>query len=240
MGETPPERFRTAQLAAASGYSVQQIRDLERLGVIPPAERGANNYRRFTATHLLALRAYRRLAVAVGPVAARRVLRQARTLPLPEAAAAVSALHVGLAKERDDALAAVDALHAIRAEARGALADTDDDAMTITQLADALGVRPSTLRFWEREGRVAPDRVTSYGARRYPPAAIREARITVALRAAGYRIPAVRRTIDAVRRLDGLDDPLDALRERLTAIAYRTVALLDAGTDVTRLLARNG
>lgn len=228
--------LRTAQLADAAGYSVQQVRDLERLGVIPPAERAANGYRRFRPEHLLALRAYRGLAVAVGPVVARRVLRDARTLPLPEAAAAVSALHVGLAKERDDARAAVAALHTIRAEARGAPTDADDDAMTITQLADALGVRPSTLRFWERQRLVAPDRVTSYGARRYPAAAIREARITAALRAAGYGIPAVRQTIDAVRRLDGVDDPLDALRERLDAIGRRTLALLDAGAEITRLI----
>ncbi|GAA4212784.1 MerR family transcriptional regulator [Actinocatenispora rupis] len=227
--------LRTAGLAAASGYSVQQVRDLERLGVIPPADRAANNYRRFTERHLLALRAYRGLAVAVGPVVARRVLRDAWTLPLAEAAAAVSALHVTLAKERDDALAALSALRAIQAEA-GGQPGTDDDAMSITQLADALGVRASTLRYWEQEGLVAPDRVTSYAARHYPPGAIREARITAALRAAGYRIPDVRRTIDAVRRLDDLADPVDALRGRLDAIARRTVALLDAGADLTRLL----
>lgn len=230
------ERFRTAQVAASSGYSVQQVRDLERLGVIPPAERGENNYRWFTHEHLLALRAYRGLATAVGPVLARSTLREARDSPVAEAVAAVSALHVRLARERQDALAAVSALRVIWAEAP-ALPDETDDSWSITELADALGVRPSTLRFWEREGLIVPERVTSFGARRYPPAAVREARITAALRAAGYRIPAVRRTIEAIRRLDDLDDTLDALHERLEAIASRTVALLDAGPDVTRLFA---
>ena len=37
--------MRTAQLSRASGYSVQQVRDLERLGVIPPAAREQNGYR---------------------------------------------------------------------------------------------------------------------------------------------------------------------------------------------------
>ena len=35
--------------------------------------------------------------------------------------------------------------------------------MTITELAAALGVRASTLRFWEQEGLVSPDRVTRCG-----------------------------------------------------------------------------
>jgi DNA-binding transcriptional MerR regulator len=61
------ERYTTGELAAVAGCSVQQIRDLERLGVIPPAERQSNGYRRFTAVHLTALRAYRGLVTAVGP-----------------------------------------------------------------------------------------------------------------------------------------------------------------------------
>jgi len=231
-----PEHYGTADIARASGYSVQQIRDLERLGVIPGAERAANSYRRFTPEHLQALRAYRSLAIAVGPVAARRTLREIRGLPPADAAAMISSLHVGLTKERNDALAAQQALRAIQEEARGELGETAGDFMTITELAGALGVRPSTLRFWELEGLIVPERVTTLSARRYPPAAIREARITAALRAAGYRIPAVRRTIDAIRRLENLDDPLAALHERLAAIAQRTIALLNAGTDLAQAI----
>lgn len=232
----PREHFRTSGLAKASGYSVQQIRDLERLGVIPAAERADNNYRRFTDEHLVALRAYRRLAVAVGPMLARHTLREARASPPTHAAALISSLHVDLAKERNDALAAQQALMTIHAEAHGQLGETEGDSMTITELADALGVRSSTLRFWEQEGLVIPERVTSLSARRYPPAAIREARITAALRAAGYRIPSVRRTIEAIRRLDDLNDPLETLHDRLIAIARRTIALLKAGTDIANLI----
>lgn len=229
----PGRRLGTAAVAAASGYSVQQVRDLERLGVIPPAARAPNGYRQLSAEHVLALRAYRGLAVAVGPVVARRTLREARVLPVDEAAALVSALHVTLARARDDALSALRALRAIRGEA-----DTAEDVtMTVRELAGALGVRASTLRFWEEEGLVAPERVTSRGARRYPPAAVREARVTAALRAAGYRIPDVRATIRAIRGLGDVDDPSRALQAHLDAIATRTLALLRAGTDVAELVA---
>lgn len=232
--EPPRTWLRTTDVASASGYSVQQVRDLERLGVIPPAERAANGYRQFSAQHLLALRAYRGIAAAVGPLAARTTLREARSLPLDDALGLISGLHVSLAKERADALSARRALLTIRDEPFSG-AGEPDAAMTIRELAEALGVRPSTLRFWEDEGLVVPERVTSRTARRYPAAAVRDARITAALRAAGYGIPAVRRAVDAVRRLDVVDT-LDALDARLGVIAQRTAALLMAGTDVARLL----
>ncbi|MFE9233155.1 MerR family transcriptional regulator [Cellulosimicrobium funkei] len=256
-GPGAPRVLRTSDVARATGWSVQQVRDLEALGVLPPAGRSPNGYRTFGDEHVLALRAYRGLATAVGPVVARAVLRDVRTLPLPDAAARVGALHVTLARERDEALVARRALLAIRAEGgptgetgpdeggpsgnvpAGAAGD-EDDVLTITGLAAALGVRASTLRHWEREGLVAPERVATragtHGARAYPPAAVREARITAALRSAGYPVPAVRETIAALRRLDDVAPTLAALDARLDAIARRTVALLAAGSDVARLL----
>lgn len=256
-GPGAPRVLRTSDVARATGWSVQQVRDLEALGVLPPTGRSPNGYRTFGDEHVLALRAYRGLATAVGPVVARAVLREVRTLPLPDAAARVGALHVTLARERDEALVARRALLAIRAEGgptgetgpdeggpsanvhAGAAGD-EDDVLTITGLAAALGVRASTLRHWEREGLVAPERVATragtHGARAYPPAAVREARITAALRSAGYPVPAVRETIAALRRLDDVAPTLAALDARLDAIARRTVALLAAGSDVARLL----
>ncbi|MFB8229880.1 MerR family transcriptional regulator [Cellulosimicrobium sp. NPDC055967] len=243
--------LRTSDVARATGWSVQQVRDLEALGVLPPAGRSANGYRTFGDEHVLALRAYRGLAAAVGPVEARQVLRTVRALPRDEATALVGALHVTLARERDEALAARHALLAIRAEhdapaggdPTAGPGDAHASVLTITQLAAALGVHASTLRFWEREGLLAPDRVASragsVSARRYPPAAVREARVVAALRAAGYRVPDVRRAIDALRRTTGpvdVADPLAALDGRLDTIARRTVALLEAGHDVARLL----
>ncbi|MBB3662748.1 DNA-binding transcriptional MerR regulator [Prauserella sediminis] len=236
-GSTTGDRsLTTASLASASGYSPQQVRDLERLGVIPPATRAPNNYRRFTPRHVVALRAYRGLAAAIGPVVARRTLREVRTLPLDQAAAVVSALHVDLTRLRTQALDAVAALRTIRSETDSYTAETSADAMSIGELAEALGVRTSTLRFWEREGLVLPERVTSYGARRYPQGAIREARITAALRAAGYGIPAVRGTLETVRELGDVDATVEALQGRLTDLAHRMVALVAAGADIAALL----
>lgn len=231
--------LRTADVARESGYSLQQVRDLERLGVTPPAPRAENGYRAWTALHVRALRAYRGLAVAVGPVAARRLLAELRTATLVDAAAAVDTLHAGLARERSETLRAREALRSVRAETgdgSGPAPERGDDTMTITELAGALGVRPSTLRFWEQEGLVAPERVTSLRARRYGPRAVAAARVVAALRAGGHGIPAVREVMASLDRLDGLAGADTILRRRLDDLAARSVALLRAGADLADLV----
>ncbi|MCX4835520.1 MerR family transcriptional regulator [Streptomyces sp. NBC_01016] len=234
--------LRTVDVARESGYSVQQVRDLERLGVIPAATRSSNGYRAYAPVHVRALRAYRGLAGAVGPVAARQLMADLWTRTVTEAAAAINAVHVGLARERDEVLRAQKALWAIESEAAHHGAVEGADTMTITELAAALGVRTSTLRFWEREGLVAPERVTSLRARRYDAPAIGAARIVAALRGSGYGIPAVRDIIDSLHSLHSLREGggpervRHILVERLDRIGARSVELLRAGADLAAVL----
>lgn len=227
-----------AAVAEATGYSVQQIRDLEGLGVIAPAVRADNGYRQFSDDHVHDLRAYRDLAHAVGPVDARGAMRAIRSLPLDEATAVVCAFHVRLDRQRDQALAARAAAQTIHAEERTDAAAVDADAMTITELSRALGIRSSTLRFWEQAGLVTPERVrTPAGsARRYHLAAIREARVTAALRTAGYRIPDVRQAVAAMRDLDDIGDSVAALDAHLDGIARRVLALLRASARLSEII----
>ncbi|MCI0155820.1 MerR family transcriptional regulator [Leifsonia shinshuensis] len=228
--------FSTGRLAAASGYSGQQLRDLERLAVIPPALRKPNGYRRFDRQHLIALRAYRGLAVAIGPVAARAAMRELRTSPYDEAIARIVALHVSLAVARDEALAALRALDAIDAERAHDAPALPGDAMTITELSVAIGVRSSTLRFWEQQGLITPERDATSGARRYPPDAVRNARIVRSLRAGGYRIPDVRVVLGSLIGSGNPAEAREALRGRLQAIAVQSEALVRAGADLADLL----
>ncbi|MGW4096530.1 MerR family transcriptional regulator [Mycobacterium sp. NPDC004974] len=225
-------------VAAATGYSVQQIRDLERLGVISSAVRADNGYRQFSTTEIRDLRAYRDLANAVGPAEARRSMRAIRTVSPGEAVNLVCSLHIGLNREHEQALVARQALEAIQGEAETEAAPVEADAMTITELSRALGVRASTLRFWEKEGLVKPERITnrSGSTRRYQLEAIREARITAALRAAGYRIPDVQRAVAAIRDLDDVNRSLEALDKRLKSITERTLSLFRAASTLAEII----
>ena len=80
------------------------------------------------------------------------------------------------------------------------------DWMSVSELAVALGLRPSTLRHWDAEGLVVPDRDTRTGARRYSPAQVRDARVVHQLRKAGYRIAPLRGVMTQLGRTPGSGD----------------------------------
>ena len=78
---SPQSGLRTVDVARRAGYSVQQVRDLERDGVLPPVARTPSGYRSHTEAHVRAALAYRALAAGVGPVDARAIMRAAHRDP---------------------------------------------------------------------------------------------------------------------------------------------------------------
>lgn len=224
----------TAGIGRLVGYSTQQVRDLERLRVIPPAERAPNGYRQYRARHLTALRAYRALAEAIGPVQARQLMPELLNGDLVAAAERVDELHVAIADERIRVVEALRALEVAVDEAAAVFAS--EDAMAIGELAQALGVRTSALRHWEGEGLVHPFRDAASAARSYGATAITEARIVAALRAGGYGIPAVARVLDQLRDDTMTADAQQILTRRRADLTRRSVALLAAAGALHDLL----
>lgn len=227
----------TAVVGRRVGYSTQQVRDLERLGVIPVADRSPSGYRQYGSEHVVALLAYRGLAAAIGPVTARTVMPTLLAGSLLDAASTVDGIHASIARERDAVLQARRSLNLIHAEA-GDVFDVSRDAMTIAELAEALGVRVSTLRHWEAEGLVRPDRVGAMKVRRYSWRAIGEARVVAALRAGGHRIPTIASVLDRVRAFEDPHAADDLLADRLEQLAARSLALLEASGALHELVSR--
>ena len=224
----------TAAAARIVGYSTQQVRDLERLGVLPAAERTPNGYRCYQERHITALRAYRALAAAIGPVPARQMMPTLVQDTLEAAAEKIDDLHALLARSRDHVREASRGLQAV-------LTDTthvfdDHDSMTISELAEALGVRSSALRHWEHEGLVNPVRSSASQTRRYNARAITEARIVAALRSGGHRIPPISRILDQLREHGLTTEAQALLEERLSDLGRRSVALLGASGELHSLL----
>lgn len=224
---------RTVDVARRAGYSVQQVRNLERDGVLPPADRSPGGHRVYREIHARSALAYRALAAGVGPVEAKRILRAVHAGEQARALAMIDAAHAGLHTERVDLELARQATEAIATEpiteVRGS------DAMSIAELATALGVRTSTLRHWDAEGLVVPGRsAASGGARRYSPEQVRDARIVHQLRQAGYRIEQVRKVVPELRRHS--TQVREALTARDAAITARSLALLDGAAALRELL----
>lgn len=211
--------LRTVDVARRTGYSVQQVRNLERDGVLPGAERTSAGYRTYGERHVLSVQAYRALAAGTGPVEAKKIMRAAHTSA--NVLALLDAAHARLHTERRELALAREAAEAIAAEPLDDVRPSD--AMSISELATALGVRPSTLRHWEAEGLVTPHRDPAQ-QRRYTPDQVRDARIVHQLRMAGYRIAPLKALMPRLRH--GREELMTILSTRDANIDARSRALL--------------
>ncbi|MGO4613771.1 MerR family transcriptional regulator [Nocardia sp. 2YAB30] len=226
--------MRTVDVGRRAGYSVQQVRNLERAGVLPTAVRTVAGYRRYGEIHLRSALAYRALAAGVGPVEAKRIVRAVHQGPISQVLALLDAAHARLDRERRDLELAKAAAEAISAEP---IEDVRaSDSMSVSELAAALGVRPSTLRHWDAEGLVVPDRVSTQGTRRYSPAQVRDARIVHQLRSAGYRIDTLRALMPNLPHRHRSEDVAAALAARDASIAARSHALLEAAARLSAVI----
>jgi DNA-binding transcriptional MerR regulator len=70
------------------------------------------------------------------------------------------------------------------------MADKEDELMAIPRLAEALGITPRVLRYWEEQGLISPTR--EHGKLRYSPRDLAIARLVKRLLDAGAGIDGVR------------------------------------------------
>ncbi|MED7923059.1 TioE family transcriptional regulator [Nonomuraea sp. LP-02] len=106
------------------------------------------------------------------------------------------------------------------------------DATFIGPLARRLGLRPATLRKWERAGLVRPRRDPKTGYRVYSAADVRDARLAHQLRRGGYLLEQIAPLIEQVRAAGGVEPlraALDGWRDRLSA---RGRAMLSAAAEL--------
>src|SRR5579883_186005 len=92
--------LRTSDLARAGGISVQQVRNYEASGFIPPAGRSPSGYRLYTQHHLAALQTVRRLVRGYGWQRTRTIMQAVYQGNLSRALAAIDEYHAELARKR--------------------------------------------------------------------------------------------------------------------------------------------
>ncbi|MFE0426325.1 MerR family transcriptional regulator, partial [Streptomyces sp. NPDC058953] len=88
------------------------------------------------------------------------------------------------------------------------------------RVAERLGIRPATLRTWERAGLVTPRRDPGSGYRVYDQADVRDVRLAHQLRRGGYLLDEIAPLIARVRAAGGLEPleaALDDWHDRLSA-----------------------
>ncbi|NKY57533.1 MerR family DNA-binding transcriptional regulator [Nocardia flavorosea] len=227
--------LRPADLAREHGLSTQAVRNYERNGFIPTAERTASGYRIYTEAHAAALRAYLALVTAYGHALAGRIMTGLHEGDLDTALELIDRGHHQLLRDRET-------LDAVR-KAIGHLttvntADhaTGPTARTVGELAHHLRVTPATLRKWEAAGILTPARDPATGYRVFHAPDIRDAELAHLLRRGGYGLTHIAGVVEQIRAAGGtaaLAAALDGWQHTLTA---RGVAMLVAAGLLGRYL----
>lgn len=207
--------MRPIDLAREHGLSAQAVRNYEDAGALPPAQRGETGHRRYTPVHAQALRAFLALRRGHGHATATEIMRAANQGDLDAAYRLVDATHAALLAERATRTEVASALDTLSTTAPG-----QSGTLTVGELAHRVGVHPATLRTWETEGILAPERDPATGYRVYRPCGVRDAEIAGQLRRGGYRLRQVAHFLESLHAAGGADALgtfLDAWQGRLAA-----------------------
>jgi DNA-binding transcriptional MerR regulator len=221
--------LRTKDLAQAAQISVQQVRNYEASGFIPAVERSPSGYRRYTQQHLVALKTARHLIAGYGGLRAQQIMRAVHQGRLADALALVDERHAELAGTRaqlEQTLAALSMLATQLPETHPRFSQR----LRVGAAARLVGVRISSLRFWEQQGLLHPIRERGSRYRLYDEQQLRRLRIVALLRQANYDFAAIRTTLDELEsgQPQRAVAAVEQRRSELAGLSWRCIEALAA------------
>ncbi|WP_055490678.1 TioE family transcriptional regulator [Streptomyces sp. TP-A0356] len=249
MGRNPQngERLRPVDLAREHGLSTQAIRNYEEAGILPAAGRSPHGYRSYTSLHAGALRAFLALVPGHGHRTATSIMRAVNQGAADEAFRLIDTSHAQLLDDRrtlqavESALRDLEPITAPEPSAGSEPAAVSGPGGTfIGPLAEDLGIRPATLRKWERAGLVRPRRDPLTGYRVYDEADVRDARLVHQLRRGGYLLEQIAPLIAQVREAGGLEPLGAALCDWRGRLSARGRAMLTGAAELEAYLRKHG
>ncbi|WP_217206959.1 TioE family transcriptional regulator [Streptomyces sp. AC550_RSS872] len=230
-------RLRPVDLARRHGLSTQAVRNYEEAGILPAADRTPHGYRAYTSLHAGALRAFLALVPGHGHRTATSIMRAVNQGAPDEAFRLIDESHAQLLDDRRTLQAVESALRDLEPVAPPDPGPRSEPGGSfIGPLAERLGIRPATLRKWERAGLVHPRRDPHTGYRVYGEDAIRDARLVHQLRRGGYLLEQIAPLISQVRAAGGLEPLEAALRDWHGRLSARGRAMLTGAAELEAYL----
>jgi DNA-binding transcriptional MerR regulator len=224
-------RLRPVDLARRHGLSTQAVRNYEAAGILPGAARTPHGYRTYTPRHAQALEAFLALVPGHGHQTATSIMQAVNAGTTGEALRLIDESHAQLLDDRRT-------LEAVEAALRdlGPVPRERGDTF-VGPLARRLGIRPATLRKWERAGLVQPRRDPRTGYRVYSAADVRDALLVHQLRRGGYLLERIAPLIAQVRSAGGVAPLESLLRDWQARLSARGRAMLRGAAALDAYLA---
>ena len=223
--------LRPVDLARLAGLGVTQIRTYERLGFLPPAERGVNGYRRYSSAHVEALRVARIVIAGYGWQHALDVMRAVHLGDNAAVFVLVNGRHAALDGQHTRLNAALETTQAMLRRPPEATKSRGRPSMRIKEAARTVGARTSAVRFWERQGLLQPEREPSTGYRLYDAQQLGRLNVIALLRDVGYQFDAIREVLEELAG-GRPDKTRQALEERLEILNRTTWQCINATSAI--------
>lgn len=184
------------------------------------AERTLHGYRTYTPLHASALKAFLALVPGHGHATATSIMRAVNRDATGEALRLIDESHAQLLDDRRT-------LQAVEAALRDLEPVPPERGDTfVGPLSRRLGIRPATLRKWERAGVVQPRRDPRTGYRVYTAADVRDTLLVHQLRRGGHLLEQIAPLIAQVRSAGGVAPLESTLRDWHARLAARSRAML--------------
>jgi DNA-binding transcriptional MerR regulator len=223
-------RLRPIDLARAHGLSTQAVRNYEAAGILPAAERSPYGYRTYTPLHAQALHAFLALVPGHGHQTATSIMQAINRSTTEDALRLIDESHAQLLDDRRTLQAVEVALTDL-----SPVPQEPGDTF-VGPLARRLGVRPATLRKWERAGLLQPRRDPQTGYRVYSAVDVRDALLVHQLRRGGYLLEQIAPLIVQVRSAGGVGPLESMLRDWHARLSARGRAMLSSAAAVDAYL----
>lgn len=183
-------------IARKLNISTSALRHYESWGIVPEADRATNGYRIYTEEHVAYFECIRAMNAGFGMELVRKVMPLIQKNNVTDALWLVNDIQVNLHQERRKVEQALHALE--REELEQFPARSKQEWYTIGEAAAEIDVANSTLRHWEKEGLVEPQRDMGSGYRKYSNADVRKLFVIRTLRIAVYSLDIVREVLEEV------------------------------------------
>jgi DNA-binding transcriptional MerR regulator len=231
-------KFSTKDLAQAVEVSPQLVRNYEAWGIIPSAERSAKGYRLYSEEHLQALQTVRGMVKGYGWQTSAEIMHCYHQGQSDEAFKRINRRHAAIHSEREQIEQMLIGLRAVTEQLEPKAPSSKSEKLTIGQAAKLLGVRVSSLRFWELQGLIQPHRIKQNGYRFYDHEQVRRLKVIAILRNSHYGIEAVRAVLAALS--DGDHSlAISKAEERLASLAQAARDCAQATAFFWRYVAQN-
>lgn len=225
--------LRPIDIAKKLDVGTSALRHYEEWGIVPKAIRKANGYRVYTEVHEAYFQCIRAMYPGFGMGTVRRVMPLLQKNKYIEALWEVNQVQAELFERKQQALDAVSILSPNNIQ--DFMKKQQKKYYSIGEVEDKLHVAATTLRHWEKEGLITPERNPENGYRLYTGEDMRRILIIKTVQSSVYLLDTVRDILDKIQH-HSLTDARKIVIDALDYMDYQIEQQLRGAYYLYRLI----